>query len=137
MCGQQLCRQRGAKSDVYEEDDTPHPIGHADVAHWLQLSDATHINMAALPTSAAPMRRGVYHSTQVGKEISLRRAQEMRKVERERKAKEEQEDMRRGFKPSRLSDFFSCRQPVSRNSGSQSKINDIDYVGYVAGRLGP
>jgi hypothetical protein len=72
------------KADVYEEDDTPHPIGHADVAHWLQLSDATHINIAALPTSAAPVRRGVYHSTQVGKEISLRRAQEMRKVERER-----------------------------------------------------
>jgi hypothetical protein len=43
--------------------------------------------------------------------------------------------MRRGFKPSRLSDF-SCRQPVSRNSGSQSKINDIDHVGLCCWEVG-
>ncbi|KAJ7443777.1 hypothetical protein B0H11DRAFT_1931444 [Mycena galericulata] len=64
--------------EVHEEDDIPHPNSAADLAHWLKLSDA---QLSSLHTSAAPAHRGAYHSTKIGKELSVRRVQEIRKKE--------------------------------------------------------
>ncbi|KAJ7705930.1 hypothetical protein B0H14DRAFT_3526177 [Mycena olivaceomarginata] len=62
-------------------------------------------------TSVAPPRRGIIHSTKVGKELSSRRQQELRKYEKERMARETREDLRGGVKPTKIQDFFS-RAPV-------------------------
>ncbi|KAJ7830273.1 hypothetical protein B0H13DRAFT_1916018 [Mycena leptocephala] len=71
--------------DIHEENDIPHPKDHADLVHWLKLSDE---HLASLHTSSAPLQRGSYHSTKIGKNLSVRRTQELRKAEKERAERE-------------------------------------------------
>ena len=70
-----------SETKIYEENDIPHPKDHADLVHWLQLSDA-HID--DLHTSAAPAHCGPYHNNKVGKEISTQRAQDLPRRSRRR-----------------------------------------------------
>lgn len=99
------CNEDDADIEVYEEDDIPHPRDHADLLHWLQVSD-THL--AAVHTSTAPVHRGTYGNRKVSQELSVRRLQELKKAERERVERERKEDAQRGMKTSHINDFFSC-----------------------------
>ncbi|KAJ7753141.1 hypothetical protein B0H14DRAFT_2635639 [Mycena olivaceomarginata] len=96
--------------EIYEENDIPHPKDHADLVNWLKLSDA---HLASLHTSTAPAHRGAYHNNKVGKEVSVRRAQEIRKAEKKRQDRENQEDMRHGLKNTTIKDFFHCKPAPS------------------------
>ncbi|KAJ7797362.1 hypothetical protein B0H13DRAFT_1934185 [Mycena leptocephala] len=97
--------------DIHEENDIPHPKDHADLVHWLKLSDE---HLASLHTSSAPLQRGSYHSTKIGKNLSVRRTQELRKAEKERTEREKKEDKRHGLKTSNLHHFFSLPRPIAR-----------------------
>ncbi|KAJ6613315.1 hypothetical protein B0H10DRAFT_2222353 [Mycena sp. CBHHK59/15] len=105
------CEEEDAEIEVLEEDDVPHPKDHAALANWLKLSDE---HLASLHTTAGAVHCGPYHNRRVGQEISVRRAQEKRKAEKDRQAKEESEDKRHGLKPSRIDGFFM--QPVATSS---------------------
>ncbi|KAJ7807931.1 hypothetical protein B0H14DRAFT_2609307 [Mycena olivaceomarginata] len=83
--------------EVHEEDDIPHPNSAADLAHWLKLT---------------PARRGVYHSTKIGKELSVQRGREVRKRENDRAARETREEERLGLKKSQIHAFFSRAKPT-------------------------
>ncbi|KAJ6617164.1 hypothetical protein B0H10DRAFT_1948545 [Mycena sp. CBHHK59/15] len=95
--------------EVHEEDNIPHPKDLAALVHWLQISDA---HLAALHTSAAPVCCGAYHNTKIGKDLSVRREQELRKAEKEWEARENQQDLRQGLKKTQIHDFFSRPKPV-------------------------
>ncbi|KAJ7085292.1 hypothetical protein C8R44DRAFT_752891 [Mycena epipterygia] len=109
--------------DFEQEDDIPHPKTPADLQTWLHLSDQ---HLAALHTSQAPAHRGSYHNRKVGKELSVRRQQELRKAEKEQKEREKKEDSQGKLKPLK-SKTFSSRQapePVSVIEQSDSEHPD-------------
>ncbi|KAJ7708994.1 hypothetical protein B0H17DRAFT_1124770 [Mycena rosella] len=91
--------------EVLEEDDVPHPKDHAALTNWLKLSDA---HLASLHTTAGAVHHSPYHNRKVGQELSVRRAQEICKAEKDRQAREESENKQQGLKPSRINDFFTC-----------------------------
>ncbi|KAJ7859052.1 hypothetical protein B0H14DRAFT_3864219 [Mycena olivaceomarginata] len=91
--------------DVHEENDIPHPKDYTDLVQWLKLSDE---HLASFHTSAAPAQRGSYHSTKVSQGVSVRRAQELRKAEKERAEREQKED---SF-GSRVGKFVSAKDIV-------------------------
>ncbi|KAJ7787695.1 hypothetical protein B0H13DRAFT_2395179, partial [Mycena leptocephala] len=97
--------------DIHEENNIPHPKDHADLVHWLKLSDE---HLASLHTSSAPLQRGSYHSTKIGKNLSVRQTQELRKAKKERVEREKKEDKRHGLKTSNLHHFFSLARPIAR-----------------------
>ncbi|KAJ6458809.1 hypothetical protein C8R45DRAFT_942652 [Mycena sanguinolenta] len=107
-----------AEIEIQEEDDIPHPTDQADLLRWLQLSDA-HLN--SLPTTTAPVRRGAYHSRKIGVDISVRREQELQKLEKERAARESKQDLKHGWKKTAITDFFS-RQPLSQPSAQEPEL---------------
>lgn len=107
--------------DVHEENDIPHPKDYTDLVQWLKLSDE---HLAPLHMNAAPAQRGSYDSTRVGKEISVRRAQELRKAEKERSEREKKENMQHGLKASSIHDFFSCARPVPREPEFLLRTNE-------------
>ncbi|KAJ7330832.1 hypothetical protein DFH08DRAFT_814923 [Mycena albidolilacea] len=92
-----------AEIEIQEEDDVPHPRDHADLLQWLQHSDA---QLGSLPTNTAPVHRDAYHSRKIGVDISKHQEQELRKLEKERAAREAKEDTRHGLKKT-ITDFFS------------------------------
>ncbi|KAJ7098411.1 hypothetical protein C8R44DRAFT_988911 [Mycena epipterygia] len=92
--------------EVHEEDDIPHPKDSAELANWLQLSDAC---LTALHTTTAPIHRDTYHTRKIGKDVSVRRVQELRKIEKDRQDRENRDDMRHGRKTTQINDFFSRR----------------------------
>ncbi|KAJ6603172.1 hypothetical protein B0H10DRAFT_2440552, partial [Mycena sp. CBHHK59/15] len=105
--------------EAYEEDDIPHPNTHADLIHWLELSDA---HLASLHTSAAPACRGPYHSTKVGKTLSVRREQELRKAENDRKGRERREDLHLGLKNTKIERFFAQPKPTASPQNPEPEI---------------
>ncbi|KAJ7839099.1 hypothetical protein B0H13DRAFT_2677290 [Mycena leptocephala] len=109
--------------DIHKENDIPHPKDHADLVHWLKLSDE---HLASLHTSSAPLQRGSYHSTKVGKNLSVRRTQELRKAEKERAEREKKEDKRHGLKTSNLHHFFSLARPIAREPEPETTMDDMD-----------
>ncbi|KAJ7309359.1 hypothetical protein DFH08DRAFT_1050065 [Mycena albidolilacea] len=90
--------------EVHEENDVPHPKNQADLATWLKLSDDY---LAGLQTNPVPLHRGSYHSRKVGKGVSVRRGQELKKIERERQAREDREDAHHRVKKTQIINFFS------------------------------
>ncbi|KAJ6579052.1 hypothetical protein DFH09DRAFT_1310414 [Mycena vulgaris] len=74
------------------------------LVRWLKVSDA---RLAAVHTSAAPAHRGTYGNRKVGQGLSVRRLQELKKVEKERVEREKKEDTRHGLRTSHINDFFS------------------------------
>jgi hypothetical protein len=98
--------------EIEGEDDVPHLKNTAALQNWLQLSDQ---HLASLHTSAAPSHRGNYHTTKVGKELSKRRQQELRKAEKDRLEREKKEDSHRGVKSSTIRHFFS---PAARTTAA-------------------
>ncbi|KAJ7843873.1 hypothetical protein B0H14DRAFT_3139472 [Mycena olivaceomarginata] len=107
--------------EIQEENDVPHPQNQADLLQWLQLSDA---QLGSLPTSTAPVHRGAYHSRKIGGNISERRGQELRKLEKERATRENKEDTRHGRKKTAITDFFS--RPTFPGSHPQEPEREPD-----------
>ncbi|KAJ6536005.1 hypothetical protein DFH09DRAFT_1283931 [Mycena vulgaris] len=117
--------------DFKPEDDVPHPKNPADLQNWLQISDQ---HLATLRTVEAPPQRGNYHNRKVGKELSVRRQQELRKAEKERNAREKQQDLRRGLKSSKINDFFAgaSRSPaVVPQAIPAIEISDAENTPFV------
>ncbi|KAF7367532.1 hypothetical protein MSAN_00816200 [Mycena sanguinolenta] len=75
----ELESEANTKIEIYDEQSIPHPQDHADLDHWLKLPNGPQ-SSESLHTSAGPARRGPYHNTKIGKEISTRRARELRRV---------------------------------------------------------
>ncbi|KAJ7350086.1 hypothetical protein DFH08DRAFT_807405 [Mycena albidolilacea] len=107
--------------EIQEENDVPHPRDHADLLQWLQLSDA---QLDSLSTSTAPVHHGAYHSRKIGAKISERRGQELRKLDKERAAREEKADIKHGRKKTAITDFFS--RPTFSGSQSQEPEQEPD-----------
>ncbi|KAJ7820437.1 hypothetical protein B0H14DRAFT_3735618 [Mycena olivaceomarginata] len=107
--------------EIQEENDVPHPRDHADLLQWLQLSDA---QLDSLSTSTAPVHRGAYHSRKIGAKISKRRGQELRKLDKERAAREEKANIKHGRKKTAITDFFS--RPTFSGSQSQESEQEPD-----------
>jgi hypothetical protein len=113
--------------EIEEDDDVPHHKDKADLQKWLKLSDQ---HLAALHTSAAPTRRGNYHSSKVGQDVSKRRQQALQKEEKERSAREQKEDLLGGVKPTKIQDFFSRASrapPVVPASKPTIELLDIEH----------
>ncbi|KAJ7804451.1 hypothetical protein B0H14DRAFT_2612307 [Mycena olivaceomarginata] len=100
--------------EIEEDNDVPHHKDTADLQKWLKLSDQ---HLAALHTSAAPTRRGNYHSSKVGQDVSKRRQQALKKEEKE------------CVKPTKIQDFFSRASrapPVVPASKPTIELLDIE-----------
>ncbi len=72
----------------------------ADLLRWLNVKEST------FHTSEGPRRRGKYHSTWIGKELSVRRKQEVAAKKKRREAQEALENARLKVKPTVLQDFW-------------------------------
>ncbi|KAF9003480.1 hypothetical protein BDZ89DRAFT_1146046, partial [Hymenopellis radicata] len=95
---------------ILGEDDAP-LMAEGDLLRWLN-ADSINIH-----TSSAPKRRGPYHSTKLGKDMSVRRRQELAKAERKRV----EHDQRMRLKPTIIKDFFQ-----SKSNLTPSVINLVD-----------
>ncbi|KAF9048076.1 hypothetical protein BDZ89DRAFT_1127033 [Hymenopellis radicata] len=96
-----------APIDVEEENDVPHPRTMQDLLDWLAVSKQ---RLGDLHASAGPKRRRAYHSSKIGKDISVRREQEIWKADRERREREAKEDQKHGVKSTTIADFFSRKK---------------------------
>ncbi|KAJ7899513.1 hypothetical protein B0H14DRAFT_2556581 [Mycena olivaceomarginata] len=101
--------------EVHEKNDIQHPNDYPDLIKWLKLTDE---HLASIHTSAQPTQRGSYHSTKVGKKLSVRRDLELRKAERERSEREDREDARHGLKKIACSPGTSGGGPDEQSSES-------------------
>ncbi|KAJ7802100.1 hypothetical protein B0H14DRAFT_2614661 [Mycena olivaceomarginata] len=124
--------------EVHEENDVPHPKNQADLATWLKLSDDY---LAGLQTNPVPLHRGSYHSRKVGKGVSVRRGQELKKIERERQAREDREDAHHRVKKTQIINFFSAlakpspRETETVDAASNNEDGVVADVGIRRGIL--
>ncbi|KAJ7686727.1 hypothetical protein B0H17DRAFT_1204149 [Mycena rosella] len=115
--------------EVLEENDIPHPKSMQDLDEWLQHCDR---QISKIHISMGLEQCKKYHSTKVGRNLSTRRKQELKKKERLRKEREEAENTHHRVKTTGILDFFGPQKQgpevVSRAVCSDSYAEEDHYL---------